>query len=169
MQAITVVSMLNGCVIPPGLDEQQPAVNHAPVILRDMTQPLPEQTATEDRIPSVGTFEIVRMPVEDEDIGDTLTLRAFVNYDPAVTVVDAESQTIDPTGVPLRTFSVDVPASACDGTPVNTNGDPITVTAVVSDRTFTDNDASDGGLPGLITSGRTDATFWAVLCVAPTK
>lgn len=151
-----------GCVIPQGLEEQQLAVNHRPRIVRSSTRPVPEieELFTVTPADPMPRFTI---PVADDDLLDTLRIRMFLDYDPAVeedyaVLASPERAPNEPPSL-VRTFSFRVGGmcAAFDDT------DHL-LTGLVSDRPFLDNEEIDGGLANRVTTGLTDETFWRVRC-----
>lgn len=152
LQKLLIGSMWFSCVIPPGLSEESPAVSSPPVILAQLTQPRAEAesfTPTE----SLPSFLV---PVEDENVQDTLYLRTFVDYDPGDVVTPTQPRVSSPSSSAVRTFSFTF--DPCQGM-VDVDR---TMLAVVSDRPFFD--GVDGGLPFQQTPGLTDQTYWRVHC-----
>lgn len=117
--------LLSGCVIPPTLEEEPPAPNEPPVIVRgDEGNPI---------LPPPGDVALcpdddltINIPVRDANLTDTLRMRLFLD-----TLPEGGTHTADSTSDLIRYVNAGVPPPCA-----NSAGDSRLLEAIISDRGF---------------------------------
>jgi hypothetical protein len=150
---LCALGSIAGCVLPGFLESvDDTEVNLQPVVIK--TDPSIEQLTTLSG--GVGNFFIT---VEDENLGDTLHARFFVDYPSAPQSGIAALIDIAP-GPAVRPAAM---VSIACGARIPSDGSPHTVTAVVADRAFID----DGLAPPyrhLPADALSVEVAWSVIC-----
>jgi len=161
--ALLAALVVGGCVIPPNLsvEDQDAGVNSPPAITL--------VSSDEKALPEPGPVIFVRgtgslnLELLDTDVGDTLFVRVFVNYDPLTNPSPPRSTcTAAPANAAKRTVTCDLTALCLMGDSMKTD---LVMSVVVFDRQPLEN--GDPPFQQMPDGGLSTGRFYFLMCQEP--